>query len=784
MSPKFKSQSKRTAADPAEAKAAVLFQEAFTNHQKGQLAQAQEGYRQVLKIQARHFHALHFLSVIAAQTGNTAQAVELIGNAIKVNPDYADAHYHLGNALNDLNRPEAALASYHQAIALKPDHADAYYYRGNTLSQLRQFDEALASYCQAISLRPDYVEAHYQCGNILNDLKQSEAALVSYNRVIALRPNFALTYYNRGNALNDLKQFDAAVASYNQAIALKPDFIEAYNNRGNTQRQMGQFDAALASYQQASALKSDDAVSYYNCGLVLNDLKRFEAAVAAYSQAIALKPNYADAYNNRGNAQRDLKQPEAALASYRQAIALKPDYAEAYYNVGVALRDLKQTEAALASYHQAIAIKPDYIDAYCNRGNAYRDLKRFDEAVASYDYAIAIKPDYAKAHWYKSLLKLLLGDYDEGWRLYEWRWRTATFTNTVRYYQQPLWLGEQALIGKTLLIYGEQGLGDTLQFCRYVQMAQAQGAKVILAVPRELFTLMTTLKGNVTLIEQGHELPDFDLHCPVMSLPLAFKTAVSTIPAAVPYLYSSPEKQALWHKRLGAKTKLRVGLAWSGSSLHENDLNRSLPLALWASLLALPIEFHALQKDIRADDADFLSNHTTIQSHQDELLDFSDTAALIANMDLVIAVDTSVAHLAGALAKPVWLLLPFIPDFRWLLDRADTPWYPTARLFRQPVAGDWESVISAVVRESIAVAGATTSSGGAELNSEAIKTLIAGNRTAYIKHIHELQEAAQGLLVSIDAKDVEGLVDAGGKVEQVCEQCHSQFWYPGDNKPK
>ena len=699
MSQKFKSQSKRTHADPAEAKAAALFKDAFASHQKGQLAQAQELYRQVLKVQPRHFHALHFLGVIAGQTGNPALAVALISKAIKSYPDYADAHYHLGNALSDLNQYQAALAAYNRTLALKPDHADAYCFRGHALRQLKQLEAALASYNQAIALQPAYVEAHYNRGNILNDLKQSEAAVASYNQVIALKPDFAEVYYNLGNALNDLKQLEAALTSYDRAIALKPDFAAAYNNRGNAQRALKQFEAALASYNQAIVLKPDDAVSHYNRGVALNDLNRLEAAVAAYNEVLALQPNYADAYNNRGNALRDLKQAEAALASYRQAITLKPDYAEAYYNCGVALRDIKQTEAALAAYDRAVALKPGYVDAHGNRGNALKDLQRFDEAEASYDRAIALKPDYSEAYWHKSLLKLLLGDYEQGWRLYEWRWQTASFINTQRSYKQPLWLGEQSLIGKTLLIYSEQGLGDTLQFCRYVPRLEALGAKVLLEAPRELFTLISTLKGNATLIEQGNELPDFDLHCPLMSLPLAFRTTVSTIPAAIPYLYSDTEKQAVRHKRLGAKTKLRVGLAWSGSSLHKNDLNRSIPLALFASLLDLPIEFHALQKEISPEDAAFLADATAIAPHQNELIDFSDTAALIAEMDLVISVDTSVAHLAGALATPVWLLLPFMPDFRWMLDRIDSPWYPTATLFRQPVIDDWASVLLAVAGE-------------------------------------------------------------------------------------
>jgi hypothetical protein len=275
-----------------------------------------------------------------------------------------------------------------------------------------------------------------------------------------------------------------------------------------------------------------------------------------------------------------------------------------------------------------------------------------------------------------------------------------------------LWLGHQTIVGKTLLIYAEQGLGDVIQFCRYATTVEALGAKVIVEVPAPLVPLISTLKGNFTIVEQGKPLPAFDLQCPVMSLPLAFKTSVATIPAEVPYLYADSGKQKVWQERLGNKTRIRVGLVWSGTKDHKNDHNRSIPLKLMKPLMRLPIEFHVLQKDIRSEDAVVLSQLKKMYSHQAELHDFSDTAALVQEMDLVISVDTSVAHLAGALAKSVWILLPFMPDYRWMLDRADSPWYPTATLVRQPAIGDWTSVILEITKrlETMATLGQTRTS--------------------------------------------------------------------------
>jgi hypothetical protein len=287
----------------------------------------------------------------------------------------------------------------------------------------------------------------------------------------------------------------------------------------------------------------------------------------------------------------------------------------------------------------------------------------------------------------------MTGCFEEGWRLFEWRWRDQQQIQ-ARNFSQPQWLGAQTVANKTVLIHPEQGFGDFIQFCRYAIMLETLGAQVILETPAQLKTLLESLSGRFTIVEQGQPLPDFDLHCPVMSLPLAFKTTLATIPIHIPYLYANDQKRQIWRQRLGQKTQPRIGLTWSGSSSQQNDHNRSMPLKFLAPLLRLPLEFHCLQNELRPDDAKQLSNYPTLRTHVSEILDFSDTAALISEMDLVISVCTANAHLAGALGKPVWILLSHVACYRWLQNRNDSPWYPTAALLRQAEPGNWTALVA------------------------------------------------------------------------------------------
>ena len=383
-----------------------------------------------------------------------------------------------------------------------------------------------------------------------------------------------------------------------------------------------------------------------------------------------------------------------------RALALEPDLVEAWYGRANALVEVKSYVEALAAYDHALSLQPDLAEAWLGRGNVFADLNRDADALSCYDQAISLNPNLAEAYFNKSFVKLSLGQYQEGWELYEWRWQARLARLPKRDFSQPSWLGDAELRGKTILIHAEQGLGDCIQFFRYLPVLQAGDYRVLFEAPGELIRLPRDQTEGIEFIAKGDDLPHFDFHCPLMSLPLAFGTTLATIPAAIPYLRADRDKTAVWRARLGEETKKskpRIGLVWSGklSLRHES----SIALASLAPIISEKAEWHVLQKDIRGRDREALSELALIKNHSELLDDFADTAALISQMDLVISIDTSVAHLTGALGKPLWLLLPFHPDFRWLRDRDDSPWYPTAKLFRQTTDGDWNAVVARVSSE-------------------------------------------------------------------------------------
>ncbi len=388
-------------------------------------------------------------------------------------------------------------------------------------------------------------------------------------------------------------------------------------------------------------------------------------------------------------------QLQQALSESNQMLEQFPNSVILYNISGASNAGLMQFDAAIDSYKQALKIKPDYAEAYNNIGNVLKDQGDLEAAIDSYKQAININPGYAQAYYNLSLLHLLRGNLDEGFKYHEWRLKIKKPTAApVR--TNLIWDGEQSLSGKHFVVYEEQGLGDIIQFCRYLPVLEQKGANVTFKVKSNLHTLLQTMDSKTSLNTRLPEENKIDFELPMMSLPLALKTTVETIPAQIPYLYADDQRKKRWNEKLGNKTLTRIGLVWSGSTLHKNDHNRSLLLNQLKSLLVLPVEFHSLQKEVREIDIKTLTDFPKINQHQDDLLDFSDTAALIDEMDLVISVDTVVAHLSGAMGKKTFILLPYSPDFRWMLDRADSPWYPTATLFRQPSVGDWDSVISEI----------------------------------------------------------------------------------------
>ena len=409
-----------------------------------------------------------------------------------------------------------------------------------------------------------------------------------------------------------------------------------------------------------------------------------------------LQPENIATLHTLGMIAYDNKQYRRAVNLISKAIALSPPNAALFSNRGLALYHLNDVKASLEDYFKAISINPHIAVTHFNQGNSLKLSRQFYGAVQSFVNALAIEPDYASAHWNKALTLLLLGHYETGWKEYEWRWKTKSFQSPRRNFSQPLWTGNESLEGKTILLHSEQGLGDTLQFCRYISLVADRGARIVLEVEHPLVGLLRPLDGITRLVPKGFALPDFDVHCPLLSLPLAFKTTLNTIPCFQKYLSGDPAKVSLWERRLGQKTAPRIGLVWSGRVDHHNDHNRSIRLSALLEYLPAGPRYISLQKQFTPGDRATLHSLKNISCFDNELEDFADTAALCELMDIVITVDTSVAHLSGALGRPTWVLLPFIPDWRWLLDREDSPWYPGAKLYRQMSHGNWNSVLSRV----------------------------------------------------------------------------------------
>ncbi|MBT8583626.1 tetratricopeptide repeat protein [Polynucleobacter paneuropaeus] len=527
----------------------------------------------------------------------------------------------------------------------------------------------------------------------------------------ALQENFSNVeiIFDLGIAYAKANQFSEALVVLNCLQPYLSNDVRMPYNQGLIHSFQENHQAAIQAYDLGLKIAPGYAELWLNKGNALHKLRRYDDAIAHYDQVLRLKPDYAQAYSNKGNVLQDLECFNDAITHYDQALRLKPDYADAYSNKAAALNGLGLFEGAIDCCDHALSLNPNYVEAWYNKAAALNGLGRFNEAIAHYDQSLNLKPDYAEALWNKSLILLLQGDFENGLPLYENRWRSEKASEAAgkRIFDKPLWLGEGSLADKTILLYGEQGLGDLIQFCRYVKLVADLGARIILEVPQALASLMDNLDGVYQLILKGQELPTHDYQCPILTLPLVFKTkTINSIPGINRYinLDNKLDKVAWWSKRLGVKTKLRIGLVWSGSTQHKNDHNRSLALKTLLPYLPEGFQYISLKNELCEADLSILQGNLWILNYAHYLNDFSDTAALINNLDLVITVDTSVAHLSATLGKKTWVLLPYIPDWRWLLDRDDSPWYPSIKLYRQSAAGDWAPVFEKIKENLAAMA--------------------------------------------------------------------------------
>ena len=600
----------------------------------------------------------NILAVGRKALGQLAEAEQGFRRATELNPSYAGAYSNMGVTLQEQGKLDQAITAYHRALEINPANAEAYNNMGNALQEQGKLDEAITAYHRALEIKPANAEAHNNLGNALQEQGKLAEAITAYHRALEINPAYAEAHYNMGNALQEQGKLEEAITAYHRALEINPAYAEAHNNLGNALKEQG----------------------------------KLAEAITAYHRALEINPANAEAYNNMGNALQEQGKLEEAVSAFHRALEINPAYAEAHNNIGNALKDQGKLAEAITAYHRALEINPAYAEAYNNMGNTLKAQGKLDEAITAYHRALEINPVYAEAYWNKSLALLLIGDFAAGWPLYEYRWKRKK-SKPQRHASKPTWLGSESLRDKTILLHAEQGLGDTIQFCRYAELVAECGATVILEVQRPLRALLENLDGVSTLVMQGDELPDFDSQCSLLSLPLAFKTMERTIPRADAYLSADAEKIQRWGARLGVRTRMRVGIVWSGATGHTNDRNRSMTLAQWMPMLNADYDWVSLQKEVRECDQETLKNASQIRHFGDELKDYSDTAAMCALCDIVLSVDTSVAHLAGALGKPVWILLPFSPDWRWMLDRDDSPWYRTMRLFRQQPHGDWDGVI-------------------------------------------------------------------------------------------
>ena len=644
-----------------------MFAKAVGQHQSGRIDDAERIYRHILRADPDHADSLHLLGVVAYQRGQSESAVNLINGAIARNGHAAPYYSNLGNALKQAGRTEDAVACYRRAVELSSNFAEGHNNLGVTLQELGQLPEAIVAFSHAIEINPHYADAHFNLGTALVVSGRQEEAAACFVRATKIAPEFRDAHFHLGDTMRSLGHLDQAIACFRHILDLHVDHAETHNNLGSALAELGQLDDAVISFRKAIAFRHDYAEAHYNLATALQNLRR-----------------------------RD-----EAITSFHRAIELKTDYGDAHYNLGNVLHDDGRFEEAASAYRHALDSHPGNVDALSNLGNTLRSLNLLGEAGEWFRSVIDSHPDLAEAHWNYSQVLLQRGDFAEGWQEFEWRWQVKGAPPDI--HATPRWDGK-SLAGKTILLHAEQGLGDVLMFVRYATMMAALGGKVILETYKPLARLLASVPGVAQVVISGEPRPSFDCHLPMLSAPLVMGTNLATVPVTVPYVSPDAAATRVWAERLAGLEGLKVGLVWSGDPRpesprdHAMDRRRSVGLSPMVPLLALPgVSFVSLQKGVPATQIGDIPQNLRPHDFMEEVNDFADTAALLANLDLVITVDTAVAHLAGAMARPVWIMSRFDGCWRWLSDRDDSPWYPTARLFRQNKPGAWGGVIDNVV---------------------------------------------------------------------------------------
>ena len=589
-----------------------------------------------------------------------------------------------------------------------PAHAaaEAEYERGLALQEEGLTADAAERFRVALHLAPEDERVHFSLAKTLHDLGRRREALDEYRRALDLRPDCAEAYFNMGLLFWETDQPLQAAEALQQAATLAPDLAAAHNNLGIALQSLGRSTEALACFEAAIRENPEYSEAWYNSGRLLFDRQRWDEAIRCFENALTLKPTYAAAMHNLGLCHHKRRDLDRAEACYRRVLALVPDHHRVHIDLGNICLDRDNPEGMAECYRQALAFTPGDVEACVNVGRMFRDCGRLDDALTLYEEALRIDPENIESHFSLGLIRLTQGRYPEGWQGYEWRCRRPEWV--IKAYPHrlpsPRWNGEP-FVGRTLLIHHEQGFGDTLQFVRFLPLAKARGGQVLFEVPTALRPLLKRVAGADEVLElspHGPSAVPHDLHAPLLSLPGLCDTTLESVAAEVPYLFADPTKATAWAERLGPGG-LKIGIVWSGSAWTARLAEKSCPVEHFLALTTRPgTRWVALQKAAAAQELAAAAK-AGVACWGPEFADFSDTAAAVAGLDLVISVDTAVAHLAGALNIPVWVLLPQRADWRWLLDRPDSPWYPSMRLYRQGRGGSWEDVFVRVARDLAAL---------------------------------------------------------------------------------
>ncbi|MGQ9370069.1 DUF6165 family protein [Azospirillum sp. ST 5-10] len=715
--------------------------QALRHHRAGALSEARRLYRAVLGAEPDNADALHLLGVVHLQNGDlgeaetlirralarmpsatgfsnlgaalykqrrTVPAIDAYRNAMVLTPEYAEAYTNIASSLRADGRTGAAATAARRALRLRADLAEARIELATALAAERRYADAIRVHQTILALHPDRDAAHQALGRVRMAAGMAGGATAAFRRALRLGGGTATVFNTLGDAESHLRNFVPAAAAYRNAIVERPADRSAWNNLGVAMKRLERSAEARTAFRRALLLDPFHAEAHSNFGNELRDTRDHADALAAHRRAAALMPGFPTAYNNMGAV---LPQEGPAIALYHRALRLRPDYADAHFNLGSALKACGRTAAARGFLERALALSPGYVSALNNLALQQRDAGDAPLATVTQRRSLRVEAANPESHLNLALLLLMQGAFAEGFEEYEWRWRGEALKPAWRPFRQPQWRGEPGG-GRTLLVWCEQGLGDTLQFVRYIPMARTLGWRVVLELQGCLQRLVSSLDGGVTMVVQHAPLPPFDAHCPLLSLPRALATTVTTVPAPVPYLRAEEGRRALWRERL-PRDGFRVGIVWQGNPAGKIDRGRSYPLACAAPLARVPgVHLVSLQKTHGLGQLERLPPGMTVRTlgaQFDAGGDaFLDSAAVAMELDLIVTSDTAVAHLAGALGRPVWLVLQATPDWRWLQGRDDSPWYPTMRLFRQTAPGDWGTVFARMAAELEAVTAGET----------------------------------------------------------------------------